>query len=167
MNYIEEYHTKIKSGEIVTSARVAKIYDRLVADIKNKNSIYCFDEKRALRPIEFIEKFCKHSKGEWAGRPLKLELFQKAFISALFGFINKKTKLRRFKEAFFLVARKNGKSSMLSAISLYTLIADDEPGAEIYSVATKKDQAKIIFDETLNMVKQSPQLNKFLKKKKE
>ncbi|WP_169976524.1 terminase large subunit [Campylobacter sp. RM16191] len=166
MNYIEEYHTKIKSGEIVTSARVAKIYDRLVADIKNKNSIYCFDEKRALRPIEFIEKFCKHSKGEWAGRPLKLELFQKAFISALFGFINKKTKLRRFKEAFFLVARKNGKSSMLSAISLYMLIADDEPGAEIYSVATKKDQAKIIFDETLNMVKQSPQLNKFLKKRK-
>ena len=166
MNFIKEYYRKIKTGEILVSKRVEKIYDKLINDMKDKSGQYKFDEKKALRPIEFIEKFCKHSKGEWAGSPLKLDLFQKAFISALFGFVDKKTGLRKYKEAFFMVARKNGKSSLLAGLSLYMLIADGEAGAEVYSVATKKEQAKIVFDETLNMVKQSPQLSKFLKKRK-
>ena len=81
------------------------------------------DEERALRPIKFIETFCKHSKGEWAGKPVILELFQKAYISALFGFIDKETNLRRYKESMFYVARKNGKSTMLSGIAAYMMIA--------------------------------------------
>ncbi len=95
-----------------------------------------------------------------------LELFQKAFIAALFGFVHKATGLRRFKETLFMVARKNGKSTMLAGIALYMLIADGEAGAEVYSTATKKDQARIIFDETHNMVRQSPELNQFVKKRK-
>jgi phage terminase large subunit-like protein len=127
---------------------------------------YIFDENRANKPIRFIEQFCKHSKGEWAGQPVKLELFQKAYISALFGFIHEQTGLRQYRETLFMVARKNGKSTMLAGIALYMLIADNEPGAEVYSTATKKDQARIIFDETHNMVQQSPELNRFVKKRK-
>ena len=164
-NYIKEYYNKIEKGEIITSKRVKKIYSKLVYEIDNPGK-YVFDLKKANRPIEFIERFCKHSKGEWAGKPIKLELFQKAYISALFGFISKDTGLRRFKESFFMVGRKNGKSTMLAGISLYMLLADKEPGAEIYSIATKKDQAKIVFDEVCNMVKQSPELNKLIKKRK-
>ena len=163
MNYIKEYYSKIEKGEIVASKRIKKVYSQLVGEINNPKD-YIFDEKRANKPIEFIERFCKHSKGEWAGKPVKLELFQKAYISALFGFINKKTKQRRFKESLFMVARKNGKSTMLSGIALYMLIADKEAGAEVYSIATKKDQAKIIYDEVIHMVSQSPELMKFLKK---
>lgn len=165
MNCIKEYYKGIKLGKYVVSKRVEKQYARLVHDINNPGK-YIFDECKAKRPIEFIEKFCKHSKGEWAGKPVILELFQKAFISALFGFVDKDTGLRRYREAMFYVARKNGKTVMLSAIALYMLIADGEAGAEVYSCASKKDQAKICFDETLNMVKQSPYLSKHLKKRK-
>lgn len=163
MNYILEYLKAIENGEIIISKRV---YNKLADDMKNPDSKYIFDEKKAARPIEFIEKFCKNSKGEWAGKPVKLELFQKAFISALFGFVDKNTGFRKYKETLFMVTRKNGKSTMLAGIALYMLIADNEPGAEIYSTATKKDQARIIFDETHNMIKQSPELNKFIKKRK-
>lgn len=166
MNYIQEYLKKIKKRRYVVSKRVLRQYEHLAAEIKNKNSQYVFNRQKAERPIQFIEKFCRHSKGEWAGKPLQLELFQKAFISALFGFIHKETGLRKYRESLFYVARKNGKSEMLSAIALYMLIADGEPGAEIYSVASKKDQAKIIFDETLNMVRQSPDLLEVVKKRK-
>jgi phage terminase large subunit-like protein len=165
MNYIIEYFEAIKSGECIVSKRVYKQYEKLVNDINNSDK-YIFDEARAMKPIKFIETFCKHSKGEWAGKPVILELFQRAYISALFGFIHKDTGLRRYKESMFYVARKNGKSTMLSGIAAYMLVADGEPGAEIYSCATKKDQAKLVFDETLNMIKQSPYLSKHIKKRK-
>ena len=166
MNYITEYVKEIQAGKAIVSARVRKVYEKLQAEIENPQDPFIFDEKRAAKPIEFIERFCRHSKGEWAGRPFTLELFQKAFISALFGFVHKETGYRKYKETMFYVARKNGKSSMLAGIALYCLIADGEPGAEVYSVATKKDQAKIIFDELCNMVKQSPELAQACKKRK-
>lgn len=165
MNYLKAYLDAIEGGEIVVCKRIRKVYTRLVYEAENPGK-YRFDEERANRPIEFIERFCKHSKGEWAGQGVRLELFQKAFISALFGFVDSKTGFRKYREAFFMVARKNGKSTMLAGIALYMLLADGEAGAEVYSVATKKDQAKIIFDEVCHMVSQSPYLRKHIKKRK-
>ena len=166
MNYITQYLEEINAGRIIASQRVHKIYARLAAEIADPQSPYAFNEAVAQRPIDFIERFCRHSKGEWAGKPLKLMLFQKAFISALFGFVDKATGLRRFREAFLFMARKSGKTELLSAIALYCLIADKEAGAEVYCAATKKAQARILFDEVLNMVKQSPDLSQVLKKRK-
>jgi len=165
-NYVLEYADAIASGKIRTSKKAATVYAKLADEIRNPRGPYIFDVKKATKPIRFIERFCKHSKGEWAGRPVKLELFQKAYISALFGFIDTRTGYRRYTESFFMVARKNGKSTMLAGIALYLLIADQEPGAELYTVATKKDQAKLIFDEVLHMIQQSPELRKVLKKRK-
>ena len=165
MNYIKEYYSKLETGEIVTSKRVRKMYEKLVYNIDNPDA-FIFDEEKADRPIEFIERFCKHSKGEWAGRPIKLELFQKAYINALFGFVDRETGLRKYRESLFYVARKNGKSTMLAGIALYMMIADGEAGADCYTVATKKDQAKIVFDEVWHMVQQSPELKKYIKKRK-
>lgn len=165
MNYLKAYLDAIEGGEIAVCKRIRKVYARLAYEAENPGK-YRFDEERANRPIEFIERFCKHSKGEWAGQPVRLELFQKAFISALFGFVDSKTGFRKYREAFFMVARKNGKSTMLAGIALYMLLADGEAGAEVYSVATKKDQAKIIFDEVCHMVSQSPYLRKHIKKRK-
>lgn len=165
MNYIRKYCDKIESGEVVVSGKVRKVYKRLLKEMEAPGQ-YIFDEKKAVRPIEFIERFCKHSKGEWAGHPIRLELFQKAYVSALFGFVDKDTGLRRFRETLFVVGRKNGKSTLLAGIALYMLIGDHEPGPEVYSCATKKDQARIIFDETRNMVSQSPQLRALIRKRK-
>lgn len=166
MNFIEEYLKEIQAGKRIVCKRTRRQYEKLVDDIKHPKDGYIFDQARAERPIAFIERFCKHSKGEWAGQPLRLELFQKAFISALFGFVDSKTGYRKYRETLFYVARKNGKSVMLSGLALYMLIADQEAGAEVYSVASKKDQAKIIYEETFNMVRQSPDLIQVIKKRK-
>ncbi|BAS45642.1 phage terminase large subunit [Staphylococcus schleiferi] len=164
-NYIEQYYQKIKSGDIVASKRITKQYEKLVHDMYNHDK-YVYDDDKAQRPIQFIETFCRHSKGDLAGKPLILDLFQKAYISALFGFIDKDTGKRRYTESFFYVARKNGKTTMLSAIALYMMIADGESGAEVYSVASKRDQANILFDQAHEMIKQSPDLNKNIRKRK-
>ncbi len=167
MNYLLTYWEAIESGKVVTSRRVKVVYGRLAREIKEpaENSPYYFDEDAAERPILFIEQFCKQSQGV-IGAPLKLDLFQKAYIQALFGFLEKATGFRRFRETMFLVGRKNGKSTLLAAIALYLLIADYEGAAEIYSVATKKDQAKKVLTEAVNMVRQSPELWAVLKKRR-
>lgn len=164
-NFIEQYYQAIENGSVVTSKRVKKQYQKLVQDMEHHDK-YIFDEDKAMRPIQFIEQFCRHSKGELAGKPLVLDLFQKAYISALFGFVDKDTGLRRYTESFFFVGRKNGKTTMLSAIALYMMIADGESGSEVYSVASKRDQANILFDQAHEMIVQSPDLNKNIRKRK-
>ena len=166
MNYIDEYLRAIRSGKCIVGKRIRREYEKLSDDIHNPKNGFIFDEKKAQRPIDFIERFCRHSKGELAGTLIRLELFQKAFISALFGFVDAVTGFRKYRETLFYVARKNGKSVLLSGIALYCLIADNEPGAEVYSVASKRDQAKIVFTEALNMTTQSPDLVRITKKRK-
>ena len=167
MNYVREYWNKIESGEVVTSKRVKAVYGRLIdeMDAEDDSSLYYFDEETGERPILFIERFCKQSQGT-LGAPLRLELFQKAYIQTLFGWLERESGFRRFRETMFLVGRKNGKSTLLAAIALYMLVADYEGAAEIYSVATKKDQAKKTLTEAVNMVKQSPELRAIVKKRR-
>lgn len=175
MNYIQEYVDKIRNGEIIVSSKVKTLYYKLEDDIKNPKEIqiydeindeyenhrYIFDESKANRPIQFIEKFCKHSKGrKFAGKPVKLELWQKAFISAIYGFVDEETGFRKYRKALLFIARKNGKSTLAAALGLYMLTSDGEAGAECYSIATKKDQAKIVWKEAKRMVKKSPVLLK-------
>jgi phage terminase large subunit-like protein len=166
MNYIKAYSEAIERGEITACRRVRMVYARLARESEDAGGRFVFDPARASRPIDFIERFCKHSKGEWAGRPVTLELFQKAFIQALFGFLDRETCLRRYREAFFLVARKNGKSTLLAGLALYMLTSDGEGGAECYTAATKYAQARLIFDEVHNMVKQNADLSRHFRKRK-
>ena len=177
MTYIEEYYKWICDNPNKVCKKIKTIYERLYKDIYKENKVsffnksigeeethtYIFDEKKSLRCIHFIERYCKQSKGQWNGKPLKLELFQKAFLQALFGFVDKDTGFRKYKKAIFFVARKNGKSVLDSAIATYMLTADYEGGAEIYSVATQRDQSKIVWEETKRMIKKSPILNKIIR----
>lgn len=158
-NPIEEYYNSILGGEIV-SDKVRKVYKKLVCDLNDTESEWEYSSKRANHAIEFIENFCKHSKGKMGGKPFILELWQKAMVAALFGFIHKIDGVRKYREFILIVARKNGKSALGSAIALYMLLADGEAGPEIVSAATKKDQAKIIWSEAKRMVKKSPTLSK-------
>ena len=160
MNPILEYWNKIQSGEEVVSDKVRRVYKKLVADLDDKSSVYEYSEERANHAIEFIERFCKHSKGKMGGKPFILELWQKAMTAALFGFVHKIDGTRKYREFILIVARKNGKSAWGSAVALYMLLADGEPGPEVVSAATKKDQAKIVWSESKRMVKKSPSLRK-------
>lgn len=160
MNIIEKYWQEIDTKKILVSNKVKRVYKKLIDDMNDQESVYEYSEERANHAIEFVEKFCKHSKGKQGGKPFKLELWQKAMTAALFGFIHKIDSTRKYKEFILIVARKNGKSAWGSAVALYMLMADGEPGPEIISAATKKDQAKIVWLESKRMVKKSPALRK-------
>lgn len=174
MTYIEEYYKYLLKNPNKANHKVLVLYKKLVSDLKKPRKVsfyntiteehethtFVFDEKKANLPIEFIELFCKHSKGKWAGQPVKLELWQKAIIQAAYGFVDKDTGLRKYKKVLLFVARKNGKSTLDSGLSLFMLTKDGEGGAEVYSVATKKEQAKIVWDEAKKMIKKSPALAK-------
>ncbi|WLR53560.1 terminase large subunit [Mesobacillus subterraneus] len=162
-NPVLEYWAKIESGEEVVGQKVRRIYKKLAADVYDKDSVYEYNAKRANHALEFIENYCKHSKGKWDGKPIDLELWQKAFVAATFGFIHKIDGTRKYREVFLVVARKNGKSTLSSGICLYLQVADGEGGAEIYAVATKEKQAKIVWLESKRMVKKSPVLSKRMK----
>ncbi|WP_336663265.1 terminase large subunit [Kurthia gibsonii] len=162
-NPIVEYFEKIESGEIVVGFKVKRIYKKLVDDIVSPIGEFEYSPERANHAIEFIENFCKHSKGKWGGKPIELELWQKAFIAAAFGFVHKIDGTRKYREVLLVVARKNGKSTIASGIGLYLQVADGEPGAEVYAVATKKDQAKLVWIDAKRMVTKSPALRKRIK----
>lgn len=167
MNWVKEYNDKIQSGEIIACKEIKNVYARLVREMDDDSFPFVFSEKHGQHCIDFIETFCRHYQGEHAGDLVKLELFQKAFIQSLFGWIDRDNGLRRFREYFFEVARKHGKSFLSACIACYMLVADGEDGAEVYSSATKLDQAKIIFNATKNIVEQSPELNALVKSTRE
>lgn len=162
INPVREYWQQIQGG-LVVSKKIRAVYKKLVQDMDNPECIWEYNERRANHAILFIETYCRHSKGKQGGKPLILELWQKAAIAAIFGFIHKIDKVRRFLEVILDVARKNGKSTLAAAIGIYLMIADGEAGAEIYAVATKRDQAKIIWLEAKRMIKKSPELRTMIK----
>lgn len=140
------------------SWKVYRVYKEIVRFLNDPESEWEYNSAKANHALEFIENYCKHSKGKMGGKPFILEPWQKAIVAATFGIIHKITGLRKYTEVLLMVARKNGKSTFSAAVGLYLQLADGEPGAEIYAVATKKDQAKIIWLEAKRMVKKSPVL---------
>jgi phage terminase large subunit-like protein len=161
-NPIEEYWTKIKSGEEVVSIKVRETYEKLHNDLTYKNTEWYYSHKRANHIIEFFENYCRHSKGKMGGKPVVLELWEKALLAASFGFIDINGN-RKYREVFLVVGKKNGKSLIASGIGLYLQVADNEPGAEVYAVANTREQAKIIWTEAKRMVRKSPTLRKRIK----
>ncbi len=146
-----------------TSWKVYAVYKEIVRFLNDPASEWEYSPRRANHALEFVENYCKHSKGTMGGKPFILELWQKALVAATFGIVHKITGLRKYREVILMVARKNGKSTLSAAIGLYMQIADCEPGAEVYALASKKDQAKIIWLEAKRMVKKSPALLKRIK----
>ena len=119
-----------------------------------------FDEAAADRAVRFFEICLIHTKGEWAGQPLKLSDWQaEKIIRPLFGW-KRKDGTRRYRTAYIQIPRKAGKSTLSAGIALYLLFADKEPGAEIYSAAADRDQAAIVFDMAKNMVEASDPLRR-------
>lgn len=157
-NPILEYWEKIQSGEEVVSDKVYRTYKKIVSDIRNPG-VYFYSPARANHVLEFAENYCRHSKGKFGGKPVRLELWEKAHLAAVFGFIDDDG-LRKYRESLLIVGKKNGKSLLASIVGLYMLMADGEPGPEVYAVATKKDQSKIIWLEAKRMIRKSPALSK-------
>ncbi len=164
MNWPRLYLEAVRRGDEVVSAKVRAVYEREVAWMDAPPAGFHFDEEAAQRPIDFIETYCRHSKGKWGRQKLELELFQKAKIALAFGWLDAGGK-RRFREVVDIRGRKCGKSTETAAVELYMLIADGENGCEVYCTANKLDQAKLIFNEAVNMRAQSEAIRSITKKR--
>ena len=140
MNWVKEYWSKIESGEIPVCTETRNIYKRMVEEMDDEFIPFYFSEGKGEHAIRFIETFCRHYEGEKAGQVVELELWQKAFVQNIFGWIEKATGYRRFREYALEVTRKHGKSFLSGCIATYMLVADGEPGAQCYSAANKLDQ---------------------------
>lgn len=122
---------------------------------------FYYDADAGERVVLFVERFCKHHKGEWAGMPLLLEEWQRFCIRVTYGW-KKPDGTRRFSISYREIARKNGKTEQASSEAAYLLVADGEAGAEVYATATKEEQAKISWEATKQMVRQSSDLRKWI-----
>lgn len=161
-NPILLYHEEIQAGREVVSDKVRRTFDKLAADVNCTDGMYYYSPKRANHILEFAENYCRHSKGKLGGKPVRLELWEKAILAAIFGFVDIDG-VRKYREAILIVGKKNGKSLLSSIVGLYLMVGDGEPGPEVYAVATKKDQARIIWGEAKRMVKKSGTLRKRIK----
>lgn len=163
MNYILQYYQKIQDGSIVAGEWVKLVYEYIVHGIEEKRFYY--DQKKANRVIEFIETFCHHAEGPLAPGLLKLELWQKAFLSCVFGIVDEDG-LRVFREVFLSMGRKQGKSSLMAAVCCYLAYADGEYGGRVYFTAPKMEQAAQAYDTFVETVKKEPTLWKRSKKRR-
>lgn len=165
MDYVDKskrYITKVLDGKIPACRWVKFACLRQKQDLERKKSSkfpYHFDRKKANKPCKFIECLC-HVKGPKAGECIHLEDWQCFIITTIFGWVDDNG-YRRFSQAYIEVGRGNGKSTFCSGIGLYMLCADGELGADIYSFATTRDQARIVFDDALAMARGNKDLQRY------
>lgn len=158
--YIEEYANQIEAGTIRAGKWIKLLYKRIIAGLKD--GTYHYSDTDAENAVDFIEAFCRHSKGRHD--LIKLELWQKALVSVIFGIVDIDG-IRIFREVMIVMGRKNGKSLLASAIIAYVYYLDGEYGAEIYCLAPKLDQAKIVFDTFHKMIEADPELSSLAQKR--
>ena len=157
MNYLIEYYNEINKGTIVVGKELKTILNGLIKDLDNPR--YIFDEEPGNLRILFIEKFCKHTKSPFNGKPFVLELWEKAMLQVAYGFKMADTGLRRFTEVILLIARKNGKTTFVAGIDLAEFFLS-RGGVDIVCASNTNDQASILFEEINNMREQSKALSK-------
>ncbi len=161
-NWIFKYHEAIQKKEVIVGVWVRLCFEILTTGLLNGE--WEFNEKKANKAIKFIENFCHHSEGR--SDLLRLELWQKAIVSAIFGVMDKTTGYRQFREVFIIVARKNGKTLFAAAIAAYMTYVDGEYGAKVYFLAPKLDQADLVYDAFYQIVQSDDELDSITKKRR-
>ena len=163
MNYIQQYHQGIKDGSIIAGKWIRLLYDLVTARIESGE--YIFDKRKADKAIRFIEKFCRHNKGKLAPNTIKLSLWEKAFISLLYGIVDGSGR-RQFTEVALFLGRKMGKTLIAAGITTYEAYIDGEFGSEIYFLAPKLDQADLAFSAFEFNKDKAPELARITRKRK-
>ena len=163
LNEFEKYFTDIYDSKITACHKMRKQAENLLKAYACPDK-YHFDYDIANKHIRFIEKFCCFPTGEKMGKPFEMELFQKARLQALFGFVDDNN-IRQYNECLIIEGRKNGKTSECAAVEIDMLLNDGENSPQIYNLATKLDQAKLGFTACHKMIQKSPLLSKHIKKR--
>ena len=162
-NYILTYWQAIADGSETVGKWVRLLYEKIINGIEQK--IFFYNHKKAAAAIAFIENFCHHHEGELAPGLIKLELWQKAFLSVLFGIVDADG-LRHFRQCFLTIGRKNGKTLLGAAIACYMSFLDGEYGARVYFAAPKLEQANLCFNAYYQMIQQEPELDELAQKRR-
>ena len=157
-NYVYSYYQQIKDGSAVVGRWVRLLYEKLIEELESRTTYY--NQKEADRAVSWIESRCFHTEGALAPGAFRLELWEKAFISAIFGIYDAETQKRRFREVFLVVARKNGKSLLASAIARYVFALEGGFGTRVYCVAPKLEQAEIVYSNVWAMTELDPEWRK-------
>ena len=153
-NYILAYYQQIKDGSVIVGKWIELVYEYIVKGLEEK--AFFFDQKKAIDAIDWIESHCFHTEGPLAPGPLKLELWQKAFYSAMFGLVDENGN-RQFREVLLVVARKNGKSLIASGAGNYVFRVNGGYGARVFCIAPKLEQADIVYNNIWTMIQLDPE----------
>ena len=162
-NYILAYYQQIVDGTVVVGKWVRLLYEYIVKGLEQRSFFY--SHKKAQAAVLFVEQFCHHHEGELAPGRIKLELWQKALVSLIFGIVDTMG-VRQFREIFVVIARKNGKTLLGAAIAAYCTFLDGEYGGRIYFTAPKLEQASLCFEAYCQMILQEPELNAMAQKRR-
>ena len=162
-NAIIEYYQQIKDGSVVVGEWIERAYEMIVRGFETK--AFYYDAKKANRAIKFIENFCHHHEGALAPGLIKLEVWQKAFISCLFGIVDSEG-TRQFREVILIIGRKNGKTLLAASIAACMAYIDGEYGARIFFCAPKLDQARLCYEAFYQMIQKEPELSDMAKKRR-
>lgn len=161
LNRMWDYVDDVISGRIVTGFYIKKACERLITDLEREDWEWTFDINQASRYVNFIERVCLHTRGEHGGKPFILAPWQVFFVGQIFGWVAKNDpQHRRFTTAHLFVARKNGKSQLAAAIALAMAVLDGDGAPQLVTAATKRDQAREVFDEICRCIKASSTLSK-------
>ena len=153
-NYILAYYQQIKDGSVTVGKWITLLYEYLISGLEQK--AFFFDQKKANAAVDWVEAHCFHTEGPLAPGPLKLELWQKAFLSAIFGIVDESGN-RQFREVLLVVARKNGKSILASGVGNYVFRVDGGFGAKVFCCAPKLEQADIVYNNLWQMITLDPE----------
>ena len=162
-NYILAYYQRIQDGTETVGRWIRLLYELIIKGLQGKSFFY--DHKKATAAVRFVESFCHHHEGVLAPGLIRLELWQKAFLSLLFGIVDE-TGARQFREVYFVVGRKNGKTLLAAAIAEYCTFLDGEYGGRIYFAAPKLEQAALCFEAYHQMILQEPELSQMALKRR-
>ena len=162
-NYILTYYQQIKDGSVTVGKWIEKWYEYIVHGLEEKR--FTFDQKKAARAIAFIQQYCRHHEGALAPQLIRLEVWQKALISVVFGIVDSDG-LRQFREVLVVMGRKNGKTLLDAAIAVYMMIADGEYGGRAFFCAPKLDQSRLAFEAFYQMISKEPKLARLAKKRR-
>lgn len=154
-DFILEYYQQIKDGRVTVGKWIRLIYEYLVSG--REQGLFYFDQRKATNVIRFIEAKVHHTEGRLAPQTVKLELWQKAMFSAIYGIVDGEGN-RQFREVVVTMARKQGKSKLATGVGENGLYNDGEYGARIFCVAPKLDQADIVYSDIWQSVQLDPEL---------
>lgn len=160
-NYILTYYQAMQDGSVIVGKWIKLFFEYIIKGLEDQS--FCFDQKKANKAIRFIETFCHHCEGR--NDLLKLELWQKAIVSVIFGIVDENG-LRMFREVVIVIGRKNGKTLFAAAIIAYCIYLDGEYGAKVFCVAPKLDQADLVYSAFWQTVQQEPELSALIKRRK-